>query len=94
MEKDPKAITTTSGDLSPEYGESEPARVNISQRIWDSFKQNPNAQIVRSSGADGNTFDVENATENAANSSLHRRLKGRHMQMIAIGGSIGMSTAL
>lgn len=33
--------------------------------------------------------DVEKANVNAANSQLSRRLKSRHLQMIAIGGSIG-----
>lgn len=60
-------------------------------RVLDSFKRDPNSSMTPkgSLGADGTVYDVEQAAANTANSPLARRLKGRHLQMIAIGGSIG-----
>jgi len=37
----------------------------------------------------GHYFDLQGANFATANSGLSRELKGRHLQMIAIGGSIG-----
>lgn len=61
-------------------------------RVLDSFKRDPNSSVMPKSslGADGTVYDVEQAAANTANSPLARRLKGRHLQMIAIGGSIGI----
>ncbi|KAL8781349.1 MAG: hypothetical protein Q9194_000440 [Teloschistes cf. exilis] len=64
---------------------------NVARRVWDSFKQNPNYHITQKGvvGANGQVFDVESAAVATAESPLARKLKGRHLQMIAIGGSIG-----
>jgi amino acid transporter len=66
-------------------------RDGLLKRTWDGFKRDPNASITRPAalGADGKVFDVEAAAQRTADSPLARRLKGRHLQMIAIGGSIG-----
>lgn len=73
------------------YGESSMHRDGLGRRVLDSFKRDPNVAMTPKGtvGADGKVFDVESAAANTANSPLARRLKGRHLQMIAIGGSIG-----
>jgi len=64
-----------------------------SRRFIDSFKRDPNAHIIKPGqsleGDDGRAFDHKAAAERTANSGLAHKLKGRHLQMIAIGGSIG-----
>ncbi|KAF2266330.1 amino acid permease [Lojkania enalia] len=74
------------------YGESSVHRDGLGRRVLDSFKRDPNMNMTPkgSLGADGKVFDVEEAAQNTASSPLARKLKGRHLQMIAIGGSIGM----
>ena len=76
----------------PVYGETERTRGSIPRRVLDSFKRDPNAHATPKGtvGADGKVFNVESAAQATANSPLQRKLKGRHLQMIAIGGSIGM----
>jgi amino acid transporter len=73
------------------YGESSVHREGIGRRVIESFKRDPNFNMTPkgSLGADGKVFDVETAAQNTATSPLARKLKGRHLQMIAIGGSIG-----
>ena len=80
------------------YGESSRYHEGLGRRVLDSFKRDPNFTMTMAMtpkatrGADSNMFDPEAAATNTANSPLARRLKGRHLQMIAIGGSIGMRT--
>jgi amino acid transporter len=49
----------------------------------------PSLQRFRSRGGHYRDFDLHAANVGTANTLLSRELKGRHLQMIAIGGSIG-----
>lgn len=63
-----------------------PAAGGFFGQFVDSFKRNPNARVVTEAiDAEGNPIPGEMVAEPA----LAMKLKGRHLQMIAIGGSIG-----
>lgn len=100
MEKEPPTKTETRMEYSPpslDVGETETAtkekKVGWAQDFIDSFKRNPNSRVTPPSQAvrpDG--LPVEPDIEAAAYTPpLATKLKARHLQMIAIGGSIGMS---
>jgi hypothetical protein len=76
-------------------GQDEPKRP-WTTRFVDSFKRDPNAHVLKSTQETTNPreFDHLAAAERTANSGLATKLKGRHLQMIAIGGSIGSSRNL
>lgn len=50
--------------------------------------------ILARNGSNSHYYDLRLATLQTAHSHLARKLKGRHLQMIAIGGSIGMFLTL
>jgi amino acid transporter len=79
-------------------GQDEPKRA-WTTRFVDSFKRDPNAHVLKPTQETANPrnrrdFDHLAAAERTANSGLATKLKGRHLQMIAIGGSIGSSRNL
>ena len=79
------------GVLEPSYYGDEVDPRSVPQRVWDSFKRDPTLYATPKGvvGSNGRVFDAEMAAHRTADSPLARKLKGRHLQMIAIGGSIG-----
>lgn len=89
-----KLETNTTGDtILPAEGYSAPVRTQFGQRILDSFKRDPQSFIKDENGSH-NQSDLENGAQNVPEPPLQRRLKARHVQMIAIGGSIGMKSKM
>ncbi|KAK5951670.1 histidine permease [Knufia fluminis] len=87
------SITPFSGNstFSKFEGDMDDVKKPLTARVVDSFRRDPAASVTRGSiGANKKRgFDAEAAAAATASSPLIRRLKGRHLQMIAIGGSIG-----
>ncbi|CCU82065.1 general amino-acid permease/GAP1 [Blumeria hordei DH14] len=93
------STSTTSTDVERKFASSpsspiagdDTAKTN---RQWirafvDSFRRAPYAAVETPTDADDGGFNHAAAARRTANSGLAHRLKSRHMQMIAIGGSIG-----
>ena len=93
----PPPLANVSSHPTFANGSMRDAKEPLHRRVWDSFKRDPNARILGSALPGGHaasngrkrSFDAMAAAENTAGSPLARLLKGRHLQMIAIGGSIG-----
>lgn len=77
------------------FEEDTPARIH---RFIQGFKRDPQSEFYSRDHADtivrsnvGPYYDLRSATVENAHSTggLMRSLKGRHLQMIAIGGSVG-----
>ena len=77
--------------LDPSLDEGSLDQRGVPQRVWDSFRRDPTLRATPHGvvGSNGRVFDAETAAHRTADSPLARELKGRHLQMIAIGGSIG-----
>ncbi|KAF4997241.1 hypothetical protein FDECE_12142 [Fusarium decemcellulare] len=97
----PKILVESSFSLSVLKSEKpQPEPAGIFDRLLHSFGRAPSRRLVNEDGLSmssgstahathGRFFNLRRANYKSANTALARELKNRHLQMIAIGGSIG-----
>jgi len=87
MDKDLEKNESLAGPPQYDYGSTAETKGGTKFcRFVDSFKRNPNARMVtEATDAEGKPLPDQPPAEPA----LAMKLKDRHLQMIAIGGSIG-----
>ena len=85
------SMSFASHEFASPWGEPDTGQETFLLKTFKSFKRDPSKRVSRGDayGADGRVFDVQQASQATADTPLIRRLKGRHLQMIAFGGSIG-----
>ncbi|OJD17760.1 hypothetical protein AJ78_02169 [Emergomyces pasteurianus Ep9510] len=85
---EPKPTAPSAGASNANDGTS---HESIFARFVDGFRRDPNAHITKKDAhtTHDKQYNLEAAVSNTASSPLQRKLRGRHLQMIAIGGSIG-----
>lgn len=93
----PGSIWSAGGAREPAYLYDENRRSRRS-RWFDQFRRDPNRRITPPTvvvpvptdrGRGMHYYDLAAANSGTVDTGLARELKGRHLQMIAIGGSIG-----
>lgn len=83
-------IVSTNGDaVQPPTASFNKSKSNVLRRIIDSFKPSPPSENVSIEMKESGEGKVHHDDIEKGETGLHRTLKNRHLQMIAIGGSIG-----
>merc|ERR1712000_703443 len=84
-----KTYTASTSTVTPLLTRPKSVKNFPTTKAFDSFRSGPSNGFAPAIGEDGRSYNPRAAAYNTANTILVRRLKGRHLQMIAIGGSIG-----
>lgn len=68
---------------------SERAKASSFSTWLNTFTRAQNDEVMSETASERVGYNVRRAAVRTANTALSRQLKGRHLQMMAIGGSIG-----
>jgi len=84
-----KNYSASTSTVTPLLARPKDVKSFATTKAFDSFRKGPDRAFAPALGESWRVFNAQAAAWNTANSGLVKKLKGRHLQMIAIGGSIG-----